>query len=59
MPRLSHFPLCSVFKQFLDEVFVLSGMIKVEVSVTTETLIIPEYHKNQNIINVLLQHCFE
>jgi len=62
--RLSHFPLFSVFKQFLDEVFVLSGMIKVEVSVTsraegqgstlTETFIILEYHKNQNIITVLL-----
>ena len=64
VPRLSHFPLCPVFKQFLDEVFVISGMIKVEVSVTsraegqgstlTETLIIPEYHKKQNIITVLL-----
>ena len=64
VPRLSYFPLCPVFKQFLDEVFVISGMIKVEVSVTsraegqgstlTETLIIPEYHKKQNIITVLL-----
>ena len=37
-------------KQFLDEVFVISGIIKVEVSVITltETLIIPDITKTES-----------
>ena len=35
------------YKQLLDEVFVISGIIKVEVSVT-ETLIIPDITKTES-----------
>ena len=57
------------YKQLLDEVFVLSGIIKVEVSVIsrsrrlrlitlTETLIIPDITKTESN-NCFIIHCFE
>ena len=57
------------FKQLLDEVFVISGIIKVEVSVIsrsrrlrlitlTETLIIPDIAKTESN-NYFIIHCFE
>ena len=57
------------FKQLLDEVFVISGIIKVEVSVIsrsrrlrlitlTETLIIPDITKTESN-NCFIIHCFE
>ena len=57
-------------KQLLDEVFVISGIIKVEVSVIsrsqrlrliklTETLIIPDITKTESNNNCLIIHCFE
>ena len=55
------------YKQLLDEVFVISGIIKVEVSVIsrsrrlitlTETLIIPDVTKTESN-NCLIIHCFE
>ena len=56
-------------KQLLDEVFVISGIIKVEVSVIslslrlrlitlTETLIIPDITKTESN-NCFIIHCFE
>ena len=60
---------CSDYKQLLDEVFVISGIIKVEVSVIsrsrrlrlitlTETLIIPDITKTESN-NCFIIHCFE
>ena len=64
---------CSIFnydnKQLLDEVFVISGIIKVEVSVISrsrrlrlitliETLIIPDITKTEPN-NCFIIHCFE
>ena len=49
------------YKQLLDEVFVISGIIKVEVSVMitlTETLIIPDITKTESN-NCFIIHCFE
>ena len=57
------------YKQLLDEVFVISGIIKVEVSVIsrsrrlrlitlTETLIIPDITKTESN-NCFIIHCFE
>ena len=55
------------YKQLLDEVFVISGIIKVEVSVIsrsrrlitlTETLIIPDVTKTESN-NCFIIHCFE
>ena len=59
------------FKQLLDEVFVISGIIKVEVSVIsqsrsrrlrlitlTEILIIPDITKTESY-NCFIIHCFE
>ena len=59
------------FKQLLDEVFVISGVIKVEVSVIsrsrsrklrlitlTETLIIPDVTKTESN-NCFIIYCFE
>ena len=57
------------FKQLLDEVFVISGIIKVEVSATsrsrrlrlitlTETLIIPDITKTESN-NCFIIHCFK
>ena len=57
------------FKQLLDEVFVISGIIKVEVSVIsrsrrlrlvtlTETLIIPDITKTESN-NCFIIHCFK
>ena len=55
------------FKRLLDEVFVISGIIKVEVSVisrrlrlitVTETLIIPDITKTESN-NCFIIHCFE
>ena len=57
------------YKQLLDEVFVISGIIKVEVSVIsrsrrprlitlTETLIIPDITKIESN-NCFIIHCFE
>ena len=57
------------FKQLLDEVFVISGIIKVEVSVIsgsrrlrlitlTETLIISDITKTESH-NCFIIHCFE
>ena len=59
----------SFFKQLLDEVFVISGIIKVEVSVIslslrlrlitlTSTLIIPDITKTESN-NCFIIHCFE
>ena len=59
----------SCYKQLLDEVFVISGIIKVEVSVIsrsrrlrlitlTETLIIPGITKTEPN-NCFIIHCFE
>ena len=59
----------SIFKQLLDEVFVISGIIKVEVSVISrsrrlrlitlaETLIIPDITKTESN-NCFIIHCFE
>ena len=47
-------------KQLLDQVFVISGIIKVEVSVITlsETLIIPDITKTETN-NCFIIHCFE
>ena len=52
-------------KQLLDEVFVISGIIKVEVSsrklrliTLTETLIIPDITKTESN-NCFIIHCFE
>ena len=47
-------------KQLLDEVFVISGIIKVEVSVITltETFIIPNITKTESN-NCFIIHCFE
>ena len=58
-----------VYKQLLDEVFVISGIIKIEVSVInrsrrlrlitlTETLIIPDITKTSSN-NCFIVHCFE
>ena len=70
---LSLLPLLTTFqqnyKQLLDEVFVISGIIKVEVSVIsrsrrlrlitlTETLIIPDITKTESN-NCFIIHCFE
>ncbi len=60
--------LSANFKQLLDEVFVISGIIKVEVSVIsrsrrlrlitlTETLIIPNITKT-SFNNCFILHCF-
>ena len=57
------------YKQLLDEVFVISGIIKVEVSVIsrsrrlrlitlTETLTIPDITKTESN-NCFIVHCFE
>ena len=57
------------YKQLLDEVFVISGIIKVEVSVISrsrrlrlitlvETLIIPDITKTESN-NCFIIHCFE
>ena len=57
------------YKQLLNEVFVISGIIKVEVSVIsrsrrlrlitlTETLIIPDITKTESN-NCFIVHCFE
>ena len=49
------------YKQLLDEVFVVSGIIKVEVSVIitlTETLIIPDITKTESN-NCFIIHCFK
>ena len=57
-------------KQLLDEVFVISGIIKVEVSVIsrsrrlrlitlTETLIIPDITKTESNNYCFIIHCFE
>ena len=59
----------SYYKQLLDEVFVISGIIKVEVSVIsrsrrlrlitlTESLIIPDITKTESN-NCFIIHCFE
>ena len=50
----------TVYKQLLDEVFVISGIIKVEVSVITltETLIIPDITKPESN-NCFIKHCLE
>ena len=59
----------SIFKQLLDEVFVISGIIKVEVSVIsrsrrlrlitlTETLIISDITKTESN-NCFIIHCFK
>ena len=59
----------SCYKQLLDEVFVISGIIKVEVSVIslslrlrlitlTETLIIPDITKTEPN-NCFIIHCFQ
>ena len=59
----------TIIKQLLDEVFVISGIIKVEVSVIsrsrwlrlitlTETLIIPDITKTESN-NCFIIHCFE
>ena len=57
----------SVYKQLLDEVFVISGITKVEVSVIsrrlrlitlTKTLIIPDI-TNTESNNCFIIHCFE
>ena len=59
----------SCYKQLLDEVFVISGMIKVEASVIsrsrrlrlitlTENLIIPDITKTESN-NCFIIHCFE
>ena len=59
----------ATIKQLLDEVFVISGIIKVEVSVIsrsrrlrlitlTETLIIPDITKTESN-NCFIIHCFE
>ena len=45
-------------KQFLDEVFVISGIIKVEVITLTEILIIPDSTKTESN-NFFIIHCFE
>ena len=46
-------------KQLLDDVFVISEIIKVEVSVTlTEIFIIPDITKNESN-NCFIIHCFE
>ena len=61
--------LITISKQLLDEVFVISGIIKVEVSVIsrsrrlrlitlTETLIIPDITKTESN-NCFIIHCFE
>ena len=61
--------MCDVYKQLLDEVFVISGIIKVEVSVVsrsqrvrlitlTETLIILDITKTESN-NCFIIHCFE
>ena len=58
----------TIFKQLLDEVFVISGIIKVEVRVIsrsrrlrliplTETLIIPDITKTESN-NCFIIHCF-
>ena len=58
-----------LYLQLLDEVFVISGIIKVEVSVIsrsrrlrlitlTETLIIPDTTKTESN-NCFITHCFE
>ena len=60
---------CTYFKQLLDEVFVISGIIKVEVGVIsrsrrlrlitlTETLIFPDITKTESN-NCFIIHCFE
>ena len=48
------------YKQLLDEVFVIFGIIKVEVTVITltETLIIPDITKTESN-NCFIIHCFE
>ena len=55
------------YKQLLDEVFVISGIIKIKVSVfsrrrrlitLTETLIIPDITKTESN-NCFFTHCFE
>ena len=57
------------YKQLLDEVFVISGIIKIEVSVIsrsrrlrlitlTETLIIPDITKTESN-NCFITRCFE
>ena len=54
----------SCYKQLLDEVFVISGIIKVEVSLRlrlitlTETLIMPDITKTEPN-NCFIIHCFE
>ena len=50
------------YKQLLDEVFVMSGIIKIEVRLRlitlTETLIIPDITKTESN-NCFIIHCFE
>ena len=45
----------------MDEVFVISGIIKVKVSVITltKTLIIPDITKSESNNNCFIIHCFE
>ena len=58
--------ITSDYKQLLDEVFVISGIIKVEVSVIcrsrrlrlTEILIIPDITKTESN-NCFIIHCFK
>ena len=62
---------CSVYKQLLDEVFVISRIIKVKVSVISqsrrprlitlsETLIIPDITKTESNNNYcFIIHCFK
>ena len=63
------YKLISYYKQLLDEVFVISGIIKVEVSVIsqsrrrrliilTDTLIIPDITKTESN-NCFIIHCFK
>ena len=61
--------ICYAYKQLLDEVFVISGIITFEVSVNsrsrrlrlitlTETFIIPDITKTESN-NCFIIHCFE
>ena len=68
-PSFFSYAYITNFKQLLDEVFVISGIIKVEVSVIsrsrrlrlitlTETLIIPDITKTESN-NCFIIHSFE
>ena len=60
--KLTRTDLQADYKQLLDEVFVISGIIKVEVRLRlitlTETLIIPDITKTESN-NCFIIHCFE